>query len=604
MKRLLVMMGCCLVTTMSAQEKVIQNVQYELMEGYSSSRAFAPRQLAIPDIPGYKTIKCDLHLHTHYSDGHVTPVMRVHEAYVEGLDAISITDHQPTPRLKSETDDCNVSFNQAKKLAESKGLILIKGLEITGVDPIGHLNVHFIKDCNDYMPADKKLTEAVVDDMLERAVAEGAYITTNHPGWPDKNSELTPFILRHIEKKNIRGIEIFNNEEFYPLAIDHANKYNLSQIGATDAHWPIAFLYDLNRTHRPMSLVFAKEKTSEAMKEALLAGRSIAWADDILTGQEVLLKSFLKASLKVVSYKVDKNRVYARIQNNTEIPYLLDNGNIDQRIRIPAHGFCDIVQNKAVINTSYKVKNMYVSSVDFLEIPLSYIFANLEEGEYPYVKEKSIKLTEEGLSFDLSCVEGETYYTLDGSEPTKESTRYVGTIHLKSSALLKACTYKEGKRSPIYERLMGFSSPVKCKAKKAGLSYRYYEGKFETVWDIEKKGELKKTGEVLKPTSDTMGQSDYYGFVFEGFIYAPTSGLYTFKLGSNDAADLCIGETQVVDNMDGETESYGRIYLQKGYHPVKFRFYEGYGSEFLTFAWLRPDGSCLETIPENHFFIQ
>ena len=66
MERLLVMMGCCLVTTMSAQEKVIQNVQYELMEGYSSSRAFAPRQLAIPDIPGYKTIKCDLHLHTHY----------------------------------------------------------------------------------------------------------------------------------------------------------------------------------------------------------------------------------------------------------------------------------------------------------------------------------------------------------------------------------------------------------------------------------------------------------------------------------------------------------------------------------------------------------
>ncbi|MDO4755793.1 MAG: PHP domain-containing protein, partial [Parabacteroides sp.] len=350
MKRFFLMIGCCLLTaSLTAQEKRIQNVQFELMEGYASSRAFLRHTLAIPNLPGYTTIKCDLHLHTHYSDGQVTPLMRVHEAYVEGLDAISLTDHQPTPRSKSETEDCNISYKKAKSLAESKGIMLIKGLEITGKEPTGHLNVHFIKDCNDYMPANKQLTDEVIEAYIEKAAAEGAYITTNHPGWPDKNSELCPLIIRQIEKKNIRGIEIFNNEEFYPLAIDHANKYNLSHIAATDAHYPVAFTFDVKDNHRPMTLVFAKEKTEEAMKEALLAGRTIAWADNLLTGNKNLLKEFLRVSLKVTSYKIEGQRMYARVQNDTDVPYLLDNGIYEERIRIPAHGSCTISTHKETI---------------------------------------------------------------------------------------------------------------------------------------------------------------------------------------------------------------------------------------------------------------
>lgn len=150
MKKSVFILGCTLWgVSLSAQN---ENVQYQLLEGYSSSRAFNPKHIAVPDLPGYKTLKCDFHLHTYYSDGHVTPEMRVLEAWAEGLDAISITDHQPVPRSHTETKDCNVSYNKAFPMAESKGITLIKGLEITGSDPVGHLNVLFIKDCNDYMP--------------------------------------------------------------------------------------------------------------------------------------------------------------------------------------------------------------------------------------------------------------------------------------------------------------------------------------------------------------------------------------------------------------------------------------------------------------------
>ena len=47
----------------------------------------------IPDITGYKTLKCDFHIHTIYSDGNVTPDVRVLEAVSEGLDALAFTDH-------------------------------------------------------------------------------------------------------------------------------------------------------------------------------------------------------------------------------------------------------------------------------------------------------------------------------------------------------------------------------------------------------------------------------------------------------------------------------------------------------------------------------
>ena len=51
------------------------------------------KHILLPDIPGYKTLKCDFHMHTVFSDGHVWPSFRVNEALRDGLDAISITEH-------------------------------------------------------------------------------------------------------------------------------------------------------------------------------------------------------------------------------------------------------------------------------------------------------------------------------------------------------------------------------------------------------------------------------------------------------------------------------------------------------------------------------
>jgi len=57
--------------------------------GTAISQSGVRRIINIPDISGYHTLKCDFHMHTVFSDGLVWPTVRVQEAYLEGLDAIT-----------------------------------------------------------------------------------------------------------------------------------------------------------------------------------------------------------------------------------------------------------------------------------------------------------------------------------------------------------------------------------------------------------------------------------------------------------------------------------------------------------------------------------
>ena len=50
-------------------------------------------EIVLPQVCGYNLYKADLHTHSVYSDGDVTPAFRVREAYFDGLDVIAITEH-------------------------------------------------------------------------------------------------------------------------------------------------------------------------------------------------------------------------------------------------------------------------------------------------------------------------------------------------------------------------------------------------------------------------------------------------------------------------------------------------------------------------------
>ena len=111
--------------------------------------AWVRSEVKIPDIPGYLTLKCDFHMHSVFSDGWVWPTLRCDEAWREGLDVFSITEHIEN-RYHSYDDDIKIDLNRSHQVtlpgAEALGLLLIKGGEITREMPPGHFNAIFLKD--------------------------------------------------------------------------------------------------------------------------------------------------------------------------------------------------------------------------------------------------------------------------------------------------------------------------------------------------------------------------------------------------------------------------------------------------------------------------
>ncbi len=105
--------------------------------------------IQIPDIPGYQTLVCDLHIHTVFSDGDVWPTVRAEEAWREGLDVIAITDHI---EYLPHKDDIRTNHNRSGYIAKGYGkninVTVIRGSEITRDMPPGHLNAIFIQDAN------------------------------------------------------------------------------------------------------------------------------------------------------------------------------------------------------------------------------------------------------------------------------------------------------------------------------------------------------------------------------------------------------------------------------------------------------------------------
>lgn len=342
----------------------------------------------IPDIPGFNTLKCDFHIHTVFSDGTVWPTVRVEEAWREGLDAISITDHiEYRPHSKDVVSDHNRSFEIAEPLAKSLNILLIRGAEITRSMPPGHLNALFIRNAN-------LLEREDVFDAVREARDQGAFILWNHPGWRAQQPDTTLWWDEHtrlLESDLMHGIEVFNFDEHYPEAIDWARKKQLTVFANTDIHAPIGMTYDIGNNHRPMTLVFARSRTEGGIREALFSRRTVAWFNNTLVGRANLLEPLFFASLKIINMpgrlRMGETKKI-QIKNNSDVPYELElvqpgvGFDAPETIELKPHhitllelsGNSEQVAGMNELKAYYKVKNMMVSSTENLVV--TFTFAN------------------------------------------------------------------------------------------------------------------------------------------------------------------------------------------------------------------------------------
>src|SRR4030042_4810662 len=212
-----------------------------LITGIVSAQLSSRKEIRIPDIPGYLTLKCDLHMHTVFSDGLVWPTVRADEAWREGLDVVAVTEHIEYHPFE---DDIPVNFGRAydlvKQRADIYDLLTISGAEITRDMPPGHFNCLFLNNV-------EALDKEDFFEAIKAAADQGAFIVWNHPGWQQPGTIPVWYDehTRLYESKLMHGMEVVNTDEYYPLAFHWCIEKQITILGNSDIHSPILMDYDL-----------------------------------------------------------------------------------------------------------------------------------------------------------------------------------------------------------------------------------------------------------------------------------------------------------------------------------------------------------------------
>lgn len=336
-------------------------------------------QINFPDIPGYKTLKCEFHQHTVFSDGSVWPEIRVAEAVRYGLDAISITDHLEYQPKREEVphEDRNTGYKLASKTAKGLDLLVVNGAEITRGMPPGHLNAIFIEDAN-------KLLDSDPVEVVREANKQGAFVFWNHPHWTSQKkdgiAELNKMHEELINEGLIHGIEIVNENTYSDEAFQIALDNNLAILGNTDVHGLVEWNESMAKHNRPVTIVFAREKTADALKEGIINRRTAVWFNNTLFGNSEFLVPLVKESLiiKKVEYKSNTTVLRVTLENVSDMDYILENNsayNLHSHapvLTIKAHQ-TEIIQIRTIkkldeVDLTFKVLNAFVKPREQAEI--------------------------------------------------------------------------------------------------------------------------------------------------------------------------------------------------------------------------------------------
>lgn len=339
-------------------------------------------EFILPNVNKYVVLKSDLHIHTIYSDGSVTPEYRVQEAWTDGLDVIAITDHVEYRKWEGQMisflkgyvpegtkavnagitgkaadergilSDLNLPVREAQRVADQSGLLLIPGVEITR-DPlkVGHYNALFVKDANTVYDADPIVS-------IKNAREQGALIMQNHPGWRRKDLEIIDFEKQVYEQNLIDGVEIMNGGEFYPTVVSRASEKKLFMAANTDIHSTTSKDYVAVGHQRNMTLILAKEKSLDAVKEALQARRTLAYSFGSIAGEEQLVRDFFQACIKYETlFEKDKKQRRVRMTNPTSMHFVLNFGGNPVQLRPFTSRDFNVSRDKEVVFT---VENLWI----------------------------------------------------------------------------------------------------------------------------------------------------------------------------------------------------------------------------------------------------
>jgi hypothetical protein len=326
---------------------------------HEHAQVIPSRVLVFPDtLDGRSVLSVDLHTHSVFSDGHVWPTVRTWEAQRDGLAAMAVTEHlEYQPRSDDiPHPDRNRSYQVASESAadlEETDLIVINGAEITRKLSPGHVNAVFITDANPLLTIEDRDEDNLQNarQAIREAQRQGAFTFWNHPSWgrdfPDGVLVVPEEQKQLFSEGLIQGIEVANghgySEETFQVALDH----DLVILGSSDIHGLIDYDYDLEAgEHRTVTLVLAREKSAEAIREALVGGQTTALYMGHVIGREQHVRAVVEGALTLIpgTPREDSQVLPLTIRNDAPIRMILRNvgtrrfSNASDLVLVPANG--------------------------------------------------------------------------------------------------------------------------------------------------------------------------------------------------------------------------------------------------------------------------
>lgn len=334
----------------------------------------------IPNVGEYHVLKCDFHTHTVFSDGHVWPNVRNQEVWEEGLDSYAITDHvEYTPHKADVNVNHNRGYELLKESADKSNLILVKGTEITRNTPPGHFNAIYINDASGFI--EDRATNEHDKAAVMKAAEQDAFIFWNHPGWQpgiEGSYEWIPFVDDLYKNKALHGIEVVNGFGIHIKALDWCLDKGLTVMGTSDIHNLVAHDYDLSKdyVHRTMTLVLAKERSAESIREALDEGRTVAWASKYLLGKEDNVRALFNACVELMPAHFTETRNngskinHYEIRNNSDLYFELSltDGSTNKNVTLYPRSTQLITANEEAASLTGEVVSTYVRSDQHLKV--------------------------------------------------------------------------------------------------------------------------------------------------------------------------------------------------------------------------------------------